>query len=204
MSESQEVVCPTCQGCGKVANSNDGEPWTVWEKLSPGADLAVRAGIIYAVTCPRCGGSGSAQGSGVRVGAGEDGCCIEEEEPGVLAVKEKTMSWSYYGNVLPKNAKEILEAQAVNFTGDGREEMEEAIPLIVSLAEKNAHLDGQISIAAAGSRYMATSGTICTQVNIAIGDPVRRDAPTSDYPPAAKTVPGYHPIGEKLYRRHGE
>lgn len=51
-------TCPKCEGCGKVANTEDMEPWTAWEKLPPGSDLAVRMGIVRPMPCPVCFGSG--------------------------------------------------------------------------------------------------------------------------------------------------
>jgi hypothetical protein len=50
--------CPACDGCGQVADSDDREPWTVWASLPPGSDLAVRAGMVRPMPCPRCAGSG--------------------------------------------------------------------------------------------------------------------------------------------------
>lgn len=52
--------CERCDGCGNVANTRNGEPWTEWSTLPPGSDLAVRAGIVRPVSCPSCGGSGEA------------------------------------------------------------------------------------------------------------------------------------------------
>jgi hypothetical protein len=59
-----EAACRRCQGCGRIANSEDGEPWSFWEKLPPGSDLMVRAGIIQPLSCPACGGSGVAKKGG--------------------------------------------------------------------------------------------------------------------------------------------
>lgn len=53
-----QVQCPRCRGCGKIADCGDGEPWTVWEELPPGSDLAVQAGIVKPITCPDCDGKG--------------------------------------------------------------------------------------------------------------------------------------------------
>lgn len=50
--------CKRCDGCGQIANSTDGEPWTAWKLLPPGSDIAVRLGIVRPVTCPACNGSG--------------------------------------------------------------------------------------------------------------------------------------------------
>ena len=52
------IKCMTCDGCGKVANDDEGTPWTYWAELPPGADIAVRLGIVKPQTCPACGGDG--------------------------------------------------------------------------------------------------------------------------------------------------
>lgn len=51
--------CRRCDGCGRVANSEDAEPWTMWEALPPGSDLAVQMGVVRPVTCLDCNGSGT-------------------------------------------------------------------------------------------------------------------------------------------------
>lgn len=53
--------CPRCQGCGKIANDDDGSPWTAWENLPPGSDPAVKMGIVKPIECPSCNGSGKRQ-----------------------------------------------------------------------------------------------------------------------------------------------
>lgn len=53
--------CPTCAGCGYVANDDKRSPWVHWANLPPGADLAVRMGIVRRETCPDCGGTGRHQ-----------------------------------------------------------------------------------------------------------------------------------------------
>jgi len=50
--------CPRCDGCGKIDNSAEGAPWSMWKSLPPGSDAAVRAGLVRPVPCPDCGGSG--------------------------------------------------------------------------------------------------------------------------------------------------
>lgn len=50
--------CPRCQGCGKIANDDDGSPWTAWENLPPGSDAAVKMGIVKPIECPSCLGTG--------------------------------------------------------------------------------------------------------------------------------------------------
>lgn len=48
--------CGTCEGCGQVADTLEQEPWTAWESLPPGSDMAVRMGLVLPVPCPSCGG----------------------------------------------------------------------------------------------------------------------------------------------------
>lgn len=50
--------CVRCEGCGKVATSDDREPWTYWENLPPGADLAVQLGLVRPEKCTDCAGTG--------------------------------------------------------------------------------------------------------------------------------------------------
>lgn len=50
--------CQKCQGCGKVANSDGQEPWTEWEQLPLGSDLAVKMGIVKPIACSACKGTG--------------------------------------------------------------------------------------------------------------------------------------------------
>ena len=46
--------CKRCGGCGLIADTDEGEPWTAWSELPPGADLAVRIGAVSPVPCPAC------------------------------------------------------------------------------------------------------------------------------------------------------
>ncbi|MEV6879691.1 hypothetical protein [Amycolatopsis sp. NPDC051128] len=50
------VPCPRCEGCGQLADTDDREPWTAWENLPPGSDLAVKAGLVKPVPCDQCDG----------------------------------------------------------------------------------------------------------------------------------------------------
>lgn len=54
-------LCTRCDGCGCIADSKDGEPWTAWENLPPGSDAAVRLGLVRPIPCPACGGKGGTQ-----------------------------------------------------------------------------------------------------------------------------------------------
>lgn len=58
--------CPSCDGCGKVADTESREPWTAWTSLPPGARVAVDLGVVRPVTCPDCAGSGEDPGSVLR------------------------------------------------------------------------------------------------------------------------------------------
>jgi hypothetical protein len=50
--------CTRCDGCGQIANSEDGEPWTAWASLPLHSSLAVVAGIVKPIPCPDCKGTG--------------------------------------------------------------------------------------------------------------------------------------------------
>lgn len=60
MSPTKEMPCPRCRGCGKIADSEEGEAWIYWlpPYLEPPANIAVVAGIVKPITCPDCGGDG--------------------------------------------------------------------------------------------------------------------------------------------------
>ncbi len=53
-----ENTCKKCEGCGQIANDDDQNPWTYWQELPPGADFAVRTGLVRPIPCPNCGGTG--------------------------------------------------------------------------------------------------------------------------------------------------
>ncbi len=55
---NREEVCSRCDGCGRIADSDEGEPWTAWSDLPPGSDLAVQMGLVKPIPCPKCGGNG--------------------------------------------------------------------------------------------------------------------------------------------------
>lgn len=52
------MQCERCNGCGKIADTENGEPWESWANLPPGSDLAVRLGFVRPIQCPDCGGTG--------------------------------------------------------------------------------------------------------------------------------------------------
>ena len=53
--------CPTCDGCGNVADDEDQTPWSFWEALPPGTNAAMVAGLVQPKPCPDCGGIGTAK-----------------------------------------------------------------------------------------------------------------------------------------------
>ena len=53
--------CPRCRGCGRIADSADGEPWSMWAELPPPENLAVVLGVVKPIPCPACGGSGEGE-----------------------------------------------------------------------------------------------------------------------------------------------
>lgn len=50
--------CRRCDGCGQIADSDDGEPWSMWLDLPLRAAVAVTMGLVRPIPCPNCGGSG--------------------------------------------------------------------------------------------------------------------------------------------------
>lgn len=46
--------CDRCWGCGLIASSEDGEPWTMWLDLPLKSSLAVVMGIVRPLPCPKC------------------------------------------------------------------------------------------------------------------------------------------------------
>ncbi|MFI6304308.1 hypothetical protein ACIBCH_20755 [Amycolatopsis thailandensis] len=52
-------TCTRCMGDGKIANTENGEPWSAWSTLLSGSDVAVRMGFVRPIDCPDCDGHGS-------------------------------------------------------------------------------------------------------------------------------------------------
>lgn len=52
------MKCQKCEGCGLVANDDEQSPWTYWERLPLGSNVAVMMGLVRPIQCPECGGSG--------------------------------------------------------------------------------------------------------------------------------------------------
>jgi hypothetical protein len=54
--------CPRCWGCGRIADSDNAEPWICWEMLPSPSNFAVVMGIVKPLPCPACGGTGKRAG----------------------------------------------------------------------------------------------------------------------------------------------
>ena len=60
--------CTRCEGCGKIADTEEGEPWIAWACLPLGSDAAVRMGIVKPIECPQCHGIGLDRAHGSNKG----------------------------------------------------------------------------------------------------------------------------------------
>ncbi len=58
--------CQRCEGCGQIANDDEGSPWKRWAALPLESAVAVQMGVIHPVPCPDCGGTGEAQPDGQK------------------------------------------------------------------------------------------------------------------------------------------
>lgn len=50
--------CMQCDGEGYTGSDDERAPWSFWESLPPGSDIAVRMGLVTKITCEACAGSG--------------------------------------------------------------------------------------------------------------------------------------------------
>lgn len=55
------ATCARCEGCGQIATSDQGEPWTAWLDLPLKSAAAVVLGLVRPIPCPACGGSGDSE-----------------------------------------------------------------------------------------------------------------------------------------------
>lgn len=51
--------CARCDGCGLIANTEEGEPWTSWTSLPVESQVAVRLGLVAPIPCPVCAADAS-------------------------------------------------------------------------------------------------------------------------------------------------
>ena len=57
-SEEEVKRCARCEGCGEIANDDEGTPWSYWKSLPLMSAGAVLAGFVKPLPCPECSGSG--------------------------------------------------------------------------------------------------------------------------------------------------
>jgi hypothetical protein len=53
-----EEKCEKCDGCGQIANDEDGTPWKFWAELPYQSAIAIRLGLVSPIPCPECKGTG--------------------------------------------------------------------------------------------------------------------------------------------------
>lgn len=58
MNDQALIQCPRCEGCGQLADDEDGTPWRRWLELPLRSSGAVLAGIVKPTLCPVCKGKG--------------------------------------------------------------------------------------------------------------------------------------------------
>jgi len=67
----EKIKCARCDGCGRVASTQEMEPWTHWEELPDESKSAIILGLVHPQPCPVCKGTG-------KVSA-EPGVCPTQE-----------------------------------------------------------------------------------------------------------------------------
>jgi RecJ-like exonuclease len=56
---SDTKLCQHCDGCGQIANDDEGTPWTFWVDLPVKSAAAVILGLVRPIPCPKCHGTGA-------------------------------------------------------------------------------------------------------------------------------------------------
>lgn len=120
-----EDACKQCEGWGKVDDGDEGVSWGIWAALPPGADIAVKWGVVKPITCPRCGGTG------------EDPEGWGGKEPKAVSVSDiqATPSEALYGFV----AWLTTRPQVVKLGGS--EEVYEGMELLLEFCKVNGFAD---------------------------------------------------------------
>jgi len=54
----QKKKCARCEGCGQIADDEEGTPWSAWLSLPLKSSLAVLMGMVKPIKCPDCKGMG--------------------------------------------------------------------------------------------------------------------------------------------------
>lgn len=109
-------ACQKCFGWKKIANDDDQSSWKFWAELPAPSNLAVLAGLVFPIDCPRCLGSGKEPHAIVRAARLEtaldrlqwawDGLsrCVDEFAP------DDAAACSEYGDALDTAIVETLTA----------------------------------------------------------------------------------------------
>lgn len=84
--------CDRCDGCGRLADTKDREPWTAWTSMPLSSSIAVVAGIVKPMTCHVCGGTG-------RLDAYEHAARIVEKE--IAHIRETQKFLTEIGRATP-------------------------------------------------------------------------------------------------------
>lgn len=58
LKENDMSKCVNCDGCGKIADDDDGAPWSMWLSLPVQSSIAIQMGWVKPIDCPECGGTG--------------------------------------------------------------------------------------------------------------------------------------------------
>jgi len=55
---AEKEKCPRCDGCGKIADDEEGLPWSAWLSIPLQSSMAVLWGLVKPLQCPDCKGTG--------------------------------------------------------------------------------------------------------------------------------------------------
>ena len=87
---AESARCPRCEGCGKLADTEDREPWTDWTSLPVASATALLMGLVKPVDCDECQGSGNVR-PGTWIWTGPMPCEVPPLDKWVLGL------WSLEG-----------------------------------------------------------------------------------------------------------
>lgn len=59
MAEREDwIYCGRCDGCGQIADDDEGTPWSYWLNLPARSAGAMLTGLVKPLPCPVCKGTG--------------------------------------------------------------------------------------------------------------------------------------------------
>jgi len=56
MVKNDKQECGKCEGCGQIANDDEGTPWKYWLEIPVKSAGAILMGLVKPITCPECKG----------------------------------------------------------------------------------------------------------------------------------------------------